>query len=113
MGHDRLENLDDDFAAIQNIVRRTGQTSGKGEDAAFDSAQKDIASSKFAKSLKQYIKPEKAKNFSQLKSANIKGDSVYEDDTARKRVKKAARKEVEQKIKENIDKEVKGMGDAI
>ena len=49
---DRLETLDDDFAAIQSIVRRTG---AKGSDEAVQSAEKDAASSKFAKSLKSFI----------------------------------------------------------
>lgn len=54
---DKLETLDDDFAAIQSIVRRTG---GKGSDEAVQSAEKDAASSKFSKSLKQFIeKPQK------------------------------------------------------
>ena len=46
---DRLETLDDDFAAIQSIVRRTG---AKASDDAVQSAEKDAASSKFSKSLK-------------------------------------------------------------
>ena len=46
---DRLENLDDDFAAIQSIVKRTGQ---RGNDEIVESAERDAASSKFSKSLK-------------------------------------------------------------
>lgn len=46
---DKLETLDDDFAAIQSIVRRTNT---KKSDAALESADRDAAGSKFAKSLK-------------------------------------------------------------
>ena len=111
--HERLENLDDDFAAIQNIIQRTGNSQKRDDDGAFEADQKDVASSKFAKSLKSYIKPEKKKKFSELQSAKIKGDKVYEDDAEKKREKKAARKGVEAKIKENIDQEVKATGEAI
>ena len=64
---DKLENLDDDFAAIQSIVKRTDNSKYNNEDAAFESAQRDIASSKFAKSLKSYIsnEPKKSKNILQ------------------------------------------------
>jgi len=56
---DKLETLDDDFAAIQSIVRRKGATS---TNEAVDSAERDAASSKFSKSLKQFIeKPQKKK----------------------------------------------------
>lgn len=41
---DKLETLDEDFAAIQSIVRRTGSKA----DSAIDSANKDAASTKFA-----------------------------------------------------------------
>ena len=46
---DKLETLDDDFAAIQSIVRRSG---AKGNDQAIESADRDAAGTKFAKSLK-------------------------------------------------------------
>ena len=46
---DKLETLDDDFAAIQSIVKRTGT---KSKDDAVESAERDAASTKFAKSLK-------------------------------------------------------------
>lgn len=114
---DKLENLDDDFEAINRIVKRTGNLSSRNnEDAdAFESAQRDTASTKFSKSLKSYIshEPKKTKKFSELKSAKIKGDGVYEGEKQRQREKKAARKEIEKKIKENIADEVKDMGEAI
>jgi len=54
---DKLETLDDDFAAIQSIVKRTGS---KQNNDAVESAERDVASSKFSKSLKQFIeKPNK------------------------------------------------------
>ena len=61
---DRLETLDDDFAAIKSIMRRTGAHGS--DDAALDSADKDATSSKFAKSLKSFIeKPQKRKQIDQ------------------------------------------------
>ena len=60
---DKLDTLDDDFAAIQSIVRRSGMKKG---DEAVESADKDKAGSKFAKSLKQFIeKPKKVDAFKQ------------------------------------------------
>ena len=35
---DKLENLDDDFQAIQSIVKRTGASNRNNEEAAFESA---------------------------------------------------------------------------
>ena len=49
---DKLENLDDDFAAIQRIVKRTGSSKNRDDEEAVDSAKKEAAGSKFAKSLK-------------------------------------------------------------
>lgn len=42
--------MDDDFAAIDNIVRKVG---GKGKtDGLVDGADRDAAATKFAKSMK-------------------------------------------------------------
>ena len=66
---DKLETLDEDFAAIQSIVRRTGS---KATDSAVDSADKDAAGTKFAKSLKQFIeKPKKNKKLEEEKAARF------------------------------------------
>ena len=35
---DKLENLDDDFKAIQSIVKRTGASNRNNEEAAVESA---------------------------------------------------------------------------
>ena len=72
---DRLENLDDDFAAIDNIVKRAGK---KGGDSMADGAERDAAATKFSKSLKQFVKPKKRVNFADLKTKDVKGDSLYE-----------------------------------
>lgn len=66
---DRLENLDDDFKAIEAIVNRSNKR--KHDDGMDD--DEVPSSSKFAKSLKQYAEKPKPK-FSDLKSVNIKGD---------------------------------------
>jgi hypothetical protein len=66
---DKLENLDDDFKAIEAIVNRSHKR--KNDDGMDDEAVP--SSSKFAKSLKQYVEKPKQK-FSDLKSVNIKGD---------------------------------------
>ena len=110
---DKLENLDDDFAAIKSLVARSGKKSS--EDAAFEAAEKERAGSKFAKSLKSYIeKPKKKKvAFGDLKTNGVKGDDLYEGQKERLREKKAARKEVEQKIKLNKEGETKDMANSI
>ena len=85
---DRLETLDDDFAAIKSIMRRTG---AQGSDAALDSADKDAASSKFAKSLKSFIeKPQKRKQFDEERAERKK---QAEAEKLRRREEKAARKQ--------------------
>ena len=66
---DKLETLDDDFAAIQSIVRRSGS---KGNDEAIESAEKDAAGSKFAKSLKNFIDPSKKKKIDAEKAKRVK-----------------------------------------
>ncbi len=48
---DRLENLDDDFAAVENILRHSGK-----QDIE-EGGNRKASASKFAKSLKQYQKP--------------------------------------------------------
>ena len=50
---DKLEDLDDDFKAIQGIVKRASAMKDKGGDDAYEAAQRDIAGSKFSKSLKK------------------------------------------------------------
>lgn len=71
---DRLENLDDDFAAIRSIVKRTGN---KGTDEAVESAERDAAGTKFAKSLKQFIeKPDKKRKISEDKVKKIKAEEA-------------------------------------
>ena len=66
---DRLENLDDDFTAIQSIVRRTGT---KGKDEFVESAEQAAAGSKFSKSLKQFIeKPDKRRKINEEKLQKI------------------------------------------
>lgn len=47
---DRIENLDDDFAAVENILRHQNKQYDDESDSRKPSA------SKFAKSLKQYQK---------------------------------------------------------
>jgi len=54
---DRLENLDDDFAAVENILRHSGKQ--KNID---DSGSMKASASKFAKSLKQYQKSSNKKD---------------------------------------------------
>lgn len=49
---DRLENLDDDFAAVENILRH----SGKKDQNIEEGGSRKASASKFAKSLKQYSK---------------------------------------------------------
>lgn len=93
---DKLETLDDDFAAIQSIVRRTAT---KTKDDAVESAERDAAKSKFAKSLKKFIeKPNKRKQ-QEL------------EEKSRRREEKAARKKAAQKeFMETKLKEVKDLG---
>ena len=56
--------------AIQSIVKRTGT---KTRDDAVESAERDAASTKFAKSLKQFIeKPEKKKKIDEQKAKRIR-----------------------------------------
>lgn len=91
---DRLENLDDDFAAIQSIVKRTAAGKNK-TDVAVESAEKDAASSKFAKSLKQMIeKPQKRKKLDEERAARKQQEL---EEKSRKREEKAARKLAAQK----------------
>ena len=109
---DKLENLDDDFAAIQRIVKRTGSSKNREDDEAVESAKKQAAGSKFAKSLKEFVdKPQKKKKFSELKSSKITGNEVYEGQKDKLREKKVARKEQEKKIKQNALEGVEKMGD--
>lgn len=69
---DKLETLDDDFAAIQSIVRRSG---AKGNDQAIESADRDAAGTKFAKSLKSFIeKPQKRQKIDEEKAKRIQGE---------------------------------------
>ena len=97
---DKLETLDNDFDAIQRIVKRTGSSKSKQDEEAIESAKKQAAGSKFAKSLKQFVEaPQKKKKFSELKSSKITGNETYEGQKERLREKKANRKEIEQKIK--------------
>lgn len=81
---DKIDNLDDDFAAINNIVSRAAKHSS---DEFVDSAQRDQASSKFAKSMKNFIKPKQV-GFADLKARDVKGDSLYENNRDRLRDKK-------------------------
>ena len=84
---DKLETLDDDFAAIQSIVKRTGQ---KSSDSAVESAEKDAASTKFAKSLKQFIeKPQKKRKMDEEKARRI---TEAQQEQSKRREAKAARK---------------------
>ena len=78
-----------------------------------ESARKDLASSKFAKSLKQFVEPTKRKKFSELQSSKVKGNDVYQGEKERQRDKKAARKDAERMIKDNIKQEVEHMGSSI
>lgn len=106
---DKIENLDDDFAAIDNIVRRASKKSG---DDMADGADRDLAASKFAKSLKQFIKPKKVA-FADLKTKDVVGDKLYESQKEKMREKKAHRKELEKEIKQEKEADVQRMGDAI
>jgi len=84
---DKLETLDDDFAAIQSIVRRSG---AKGNDQAIESADRDAAGSKFAKSLKQFIeKPQKRKKMDEEKAKRVQAEK---EEKSRHRDEKAQRK---------------------
>ena len=84
---DKLETLDDDFAAIQSIVKRTGT---KTRDDAVESAERDAASTKFAKSLKQFIeKPDKKKKIDEQKAKRIREE---QQEKSRRREEKDARK---------------------
>ena len=72
-------------------MRRTGSKA----DSAVDSANKDAASTKFAKSLKQFIeKPKKQKKLDEEKIAHIKQAT---EEKSRRREEKAARKLAAQK----------------
>ena len=77
---DKIENLDDDFAAIDNIVRRVGSSKGGKSDGLVEGAEREMAATKFSKSLKQFVKPKQAKhvNFAELKTKDVVGDSLYE-----------------------------------
>lgn len=115
---DRLDNLDDDFAAINRIVKRTnaGNIEAINEDGLGNG--EDLANSKFGKSLKKFVEkkqsqPEKRKKFSELNAKKIKGDSEYESTKQRQREKKVARKETEKQIKGRIDTEIESMGNSI
>lgn len=80
---DKLETLDDDFAAIQSIVKRSG---AKGNDQAIESADRDAAGSKFAKSLKSFIeKPQKRKR-------DEEKETRVQEEKSRHREEKAQRK---------------------
>ena len=83
---DKLETLDDDFAAIQSIVRRSG---AKGNDEAVESAERDAAGSKFAKSLKNFIDPSKKKKIDAEKAKRVKQEQM---EKSKHREEKAARK---------------------
>lgn len=112
---DRLDNLDDDFAAINRIVKRTNAGRSDADEDAFLNAGEDLANSKFGKSLKKFVEkqPEKKKKFSELNAKKIKGDSEYESTKQRQRDKKVARKEVEKQIKGRIEGEIEDMGNSI
>ena len=89
---DKLDNLDDDFAAIQSIVKRTGK---KSSDAAVESAERDAASTKFAKSLKSFIeKPQKKRKMDEDKARRI---TEAQQEQSRRREEKAAKKLAAQK----------------
>jgi len=102
---DKLDTLDDDFAAIQSIVRRTET---KTKDDAVASAEKDAASSKFAKSLKQFIeKPDKRKEKAKRHEQELQEKS-------RRREEKAARKlEAQKEFMQSKLKEVKELDKSI
>ncbi len=105
---DKLETLDDDFAAIQSIVRRSGS---KGNDEAVESAERDAAGSKFAKSLKNFIDPSKKKKIDAEKAKRIKQEQM---EKSKHREEKAARKLAAQReFQENKLKEVKEMNQDI
>lgn len=87
-----METLDEDFAAIQSIVKRTGQ---RNKDSAVESAERDAAGTKFSKSLKQFIeKPQKQKKIDEQKLAKMKQEG---EEKSRRRDEKAARKLAAQK----------------
>jgi len=80
---DKLENLDDDFKAIESIVKRSqAKVTDTGDHDRPDAT-------KFAKSLKKIQKTK----FSDLKSTAIEGDHVYKGQKDRLRDKKVVRKE--------------------
>jgi len=93
---EKLDNLDDDFAAIDNIVKRASKSAASGFT---DSADRDQAASKFSKSMKNFIKPKKV-GFSDLKTKEVVGDKLYEGQKDKLRDKKAARKEMERDTKQ-------------
>jgi hypothetical protein len=106
---EKLDNLDDDFAAIDNIVKRASKSAGSGFT---DSADRDQAASKFSKSMKNFIKPKKV-GFSDLKTKEVVGDKLYEGQKDKLRDKKAARKEMERDTKQKNKAEVAKMGESI
>ena len=106
---DKIDNLDDDFAAINNIVSRASK---HAESKFTDSAERDQAATKFSKSMKNFIKPKKVA-FSDLKTKNVIGDSLYEGNKERLRDKKAVRKEKEREIKQQNQADVAKMGESI
>ena len=85
----------------------------KDDDEAYDASQRDIAGTKFSKSLKKMSDQQKKTKFSELKSTKIKGDAVYEREAEKRREKKEQRKEVEKQIKGRVADEVKGMEESI
>lgn len=94
---DKLETLDDDFAAIQSIVKRSG---AKGNDQAIESADRDAAGSKFAKSLKSFIeKPQKRKRDEEKETRVQEEKSRHREEKAQRKL--AAQREFqESKLKE-------------
>lgn len=107
---DRLENLDDDFAAIDNIVKRSSKKND--DDGIGAAAEREAAGSKFAKSLKSFIeKPKKKVAFAELKTKGVVGDELYEGQKEKLRDKKAARKDVEKQIKQGKEAGVQRMGE--
>ena len=91
---DRLENLDDDFAAIQSIVKRTGN---RQTDEAVESAERNAAGSKFAKSLKQFIeKPQKRTKIDAEKAKRIAQET--EEKTKRREAKEARKLEAQREF---------------
>lgn len=106
---DKLETLDDDFAAVKSIMRRTTE---RQQDAAVESAERDAAQSKFAKSLKQFIeKPQKKKKLDAEKAQRIEHDKR---EKSKRREEKAARKEAAQKEFQQAKlQEIKGLNEDI